>query len=250
MKILAICGSPRKGNSYAALKSIQEKFPEIDFKILMLNEMNLEKCRGCYVCFLKGEQYCPLKDDRDMIIKEMFDADGVIWASPVYTNHITSLMKNYIDRLGFIAHRPCFFGKYAMVMANCAGFGADKANDYMKGILSVYGFGVVSDLELYIATKSELENRTNHEKTLKAFDTFFAEINKRKGALPEPTLTQLIYFNIFKAISEWNKDEGKADYEFYKDKNDYLYDTKISFFKKFLANRISGKEIKKMMKDR
>jgi len=78
MKILAICGSHHKGNCYSILNTIKENYPTIDYKLMMLNEVNLEQCRGCYVCIAKGEQYCPLKDDRDMIIKEMLDADGVV----------------------------------------------------------------------------------------------------------------------------------------------------------------------------
>ncbi len=250
MKILAICGSPHKGNCYSVLNSIKENYPNIDFKLLMLNEVNLENCRGCYVCFLKGEENCPLKDDRDMIIKEILDADGTVFASPVYTNHISALMKQFIDRLGYVAHRPCFFDKYAMVMAICAGFGAKEANKYMNGIFSVFGFSVVSSLELQIATKSETEKKYTHEKTIEAFDTFIAGIKKRQRKRPTPTLTQLVYFNIFKSISEWNKEAGVADYKFYKDKTDYFYDTKINFFKKMLAKRISGRIIKKMKKNR
>ena len=137
MKLLAICGSPHKGNTYSLLKSVEDNISNIDYKLLMLNESNLEMCRGCYTCVLKGEQKCPIKDDRDMILKEISAADGIVFASPVHVNHITALMKHFIDRLGYIAHRPCFYGKYAMVMAICGGFGADKANEYMNGI---FGF--------------------------------------------------------------------------------------------------------------
>ncbi len=250
MKTLAICGSPHKGNCYSVLNTIKENYPTIDFKLLMLNEMNLEDCRGCYVCFLKGEENCPLKDDRDTIIKEILDADGVIFASPVYVNHISALMKKFIDRLGYVAHRPCFFDKYAMVMAICAGFGAKEANKYMNGILSVFGFNVVSSLELQIATNSEQEKKYTYEKTTNAFDTFISKIKEGQGTIPTPTITQLVYFKIFKAVSEWNKKAGIADYQFYKDKTDYFYNTKINFFKKMLAKRISGKIIRKMMKNR
>jgi len=248
MKILAICGSPHRGNCYSVLNSIKENYPDIDYKLLMLSEVNLEPCRGCYVCFLKGEENCPLKDDRDMIIKEMLEADGIVFASPVYVNHITALMKHFIDRLGFMPHRPRLFDKYAMVMAICGGFGADKANEYMHGIFSTFGINVVSSLELRIATKSEEEKIYTHEQTMKAFDTFIARI--KKGQRNAPTMTQLVMFNIFKAISEWNKEAGKADYEFYKDKTEFFYDAKINPFKKMLAKRIAGKEIKKMMKNR
>jgi len=70
MRILAICGSPRKGNTYKVMKTIQDSFPEIEYKILMLKDLNFELCRGCYSCVVKGEEYCPIKDNRDMIIAD------------------------------------------------------------------------------------------------------------------------------------------------------------------------------------
>ncbi|MDY6966804.1 MAG: NAD(P)H-dependent oxidoreductase [Halobacteriota archaeon] len=250
MKMLAICGSPHRGNCYSVLNKIKEDNPDIDFKLIMLGEVDLKQCKGCYLCVLRGEEFCPLKDDRDTIIQEISDADGIILASPVNVNHVSSLMKQFIDRLGYLGHRPRFYDKYVMVMAIGAGFGADKANEYMSGIFSVFGFNVVSSLELYIASKAERDSTYNHEKTADAFNTFITSIKEGQGKKPSPNLTQLIYFNIFKAVSELNKEEGKSDYEFYKDKDEYYYDTKISFFKKMIAKRISGKKIAKMSKNR
>lgn len=215
----------------------------------MLHELNLEQCRGCYVCVLQGEQHCPIKDDRDMIIKEMLDADGIIFSTPAYVNHVCALMKNFIDRLGYYAHRPCFHDKYAMVMATCAGFGAKEANEYMSGILNVFGFNVVSSLELKTGLKSEKRKTYNHEKTVEAFDIFLEGIENGSQAPPAPSVTQLVFFNIFNTISEINKETGKADYQFYKDKTDYFYDVKINFFKKMMAKRIVEKLIKKIMEN-
>ena len=107
MKILAICGSPKKGNTYSALNDIKENYPDIDFKILMLKDVNLKPCLGCYVCVKLGEDKCPLKDDREKIVKEMLDADGVLFASPVYTMQITSLMKNYFKLKNFLTPHSC-----------------------------------------------------------------------------------------------------------------------------------------------
>ena len=53
MKILAICGSPRKGNTYSALRSIQDNFPDVDFEIIMLKDIHFEPCKGCYTCFAR-----------------------------------------------------------------------------------------------------------------------------------------------------------------------------------------------------
>jgi hypothetical protein len=130
-------------------------------------------------------------------------------------------------------------------MAVCGGFGADKANKYMNDIVSTFGFNVVSSLELQISTKSEEEKAYNHEKTMKAFDTFITAI--KKGKRNTPTMTQLVMFHLFKSISELDKEYFEADYQYYKDKTDFYYDTKLNFFKKMLAKRIVRKEIKKIL---
>ena len=64
MKILAICGSPRKGQTYKILNSINEKYPNIDYEVLMLKDNNLKDCYGCYACINLGPDKCPLKDDK------------------------------------------------------------------------------------------------------------------------------------------------------------------------------------------
>ena len=38
-----------------------------------------------------------------------------------------------------------------------------------------------------------------------------------------------------------DKENMTADYEYYKDKTDYYYDTKIPFYKKFITKRIVKK---------
>ena len=90
MKILAICGSQRKGNTFSVLNSVREEFPDVDYEILMLKDMDLKDCVGCYVCINRGPEKCPLKDDRDVILKKMEDADGVVFATPTNTRHVTA----------------------------------------------------------------------------------------------------------------------------------------------------------------
>ena len=243
MKILAICGSPHRGNCYSVLNSIKGNYPTFDFKLLMLSELNLEQCRGCYVCFLKGEENCPLKDDRDMIIKEMLDADGLVFASPVYSHMISATMKNFFDRLGFYAHRPRFFDKYAMTIVTCSGYGAEEAIKYMDKMLGVFGFNLVPPLELQfqpgkISEKNKIEN---HSKTTDAFSTFIARIEE--GERDKPSLGMLIPFKVFKYVSEIGKDVMKADYEYYKDKTNFYYDVKIPFYKKMITQKVVKKII-------
>lgn len=248
MKILAICGSPHRGNTYSILNTIQEDYPDIDFRLLMLNELNLERCRGCYACVRLGEEKCPLKDDRDMIVKEMLDADGTLFASSVHVNNITSLMKEFIGRTGYEGHRPRFYDKYAMVMSVCGMFGAKEANEYMDDMFTQFGFNVVSALELQVAIKSEKESKYNREKTRKAFDTFIDRI--KSGQRNKPTMGQMIRFHIFKTISEYNKEYFVADYEYYKDKTDIVAGEKVGFMKRKLAKILALKTLGEFMKNR
>jgi multimeric flavodoxin WrbA len=247
MKILAICGSPRKGNTYSVLNSIKEHHPDIDFNILQLKEMNFEFCRGCYACVKRGEEKCPIKDDRDLIIKEMLDADGLLLASPVYSHMVSATMKNFFDRFGYYGHRPNFFDKYAMSIVTCHGYGAEDAIKYMDKMLSVFGFNMFKSLELQVrpGKTPEKMKRENHEKTMQAFDGFIARI--KKGGRDTPPLSMLIPFNIFKAIAILDKNVMQADYEYYKDKGDYYYDVKIPFYKKFVADRVTKSILNKII---
>ncbi|MEP2934864.1 MAG: NAD(P)H-dependent oxidoreductase [Gilvibacter sp.] len=244
IKIVAICGSPQKGNTYNILKLLKQSNSEIDFKILMLHELNLKDCLGCYSCINMGEESCPLKDDRDIIIEEMKAADATIFASPTYARMISSLMKKFVERISYISHRPIFFGKYAMALVTCAGFGADLTSKYLVENFTQSGFSFVPSLELKVATKSKTETEYNQIKALKAYEKLINAIKSHKKF--DPSFGQLVYFNIFKSIAEMNKLKGWADYSFYKDKEDYYYDVKIPFLKNKLAKWIAGREVKKM----
>jgi multimeric flavodoxin WrbA len=233
MKLLAICGSPRKGNTYKALNVLSDALPHIDFEILHLAHMNLEFCKGCYGCVLRGESTCPLNDDREMILGKVSEADGLILVSPVYSQMVSALMKNFIDRLGYLAHRPRFFEKYAMSMVTCSGYGAKDALQYMDKMLTVYGFNLAPSLELQVHP-GKVDEKT-------AIEILIAKIVK--GERDKPTLNRMVPFNIFKYVSRLDKDLMPADYAYYKDKGDYYYDAKIPFYKKFIAKRVSDKII-------
>ncbi len=244
IKIAAICGSPQRGNTYGILKMLKESNTEIDFNIIMLSELNLTDCLACYSCIDKGEENCPLKDDRDIILEAMNEADATIFASPTYARAISALMKKFIERTSYLAHRPPYFGKYAMALSTCAGFGADHTTKFLREHFTQCGFEFVSSLELKIASKTEKETAHNRVIALKEYGKLLRAIQTHEEH--KPSLGQLVYFNIFKGISEMNKAKGWADYRFYKDKKDFYYDIKIPFVKNRIAKWIANREIKKM----
>jgi len=243
MKIVALCGSPRKGNTYSVLNVIKESFPEIDYKILMLKDLNFEMCKGCYTCVLRGEEKCPIKDDRDLIVEEITDADAVIFASPAHSHMVSAIMKNFFDRFGFLAHRPRFFDKYAMSLTTGSGYGAEFAIQYMDKMAGIFGFNIVPSLDLNVrpGKVKEEDKQFNTEKTIEATRILLSRIEK--GKRTKPTLNFLVPFQIFKLISKIDSKTFSADYEYYKDKKDFFYDTKINPLKTMIAKKIARKTI-------
>jgi len=209
----------------------------------MLSDLNFSLCKGCYGCVIRGEDKCPIKDDRDLISNELIEADGLILASPVYSHMVSALMKNFFDRFGYLAHRPQFFDKFALSMVTCSGYGAEDALKYMEKMLSVFGFNLAPSLELQIhpgkvPEESKIKNR---EKTIQAVKALVEKIEK--GERDKPSLNLMVPFSIFKYVSRLDKNLMPADYEYYKDKGDYYYDVKIPFYKKIIAKRVTEKII-------
>lgn len=99
MKILSICGSPRKGNSEAILLKLQEilKKKGIENEIILLRKKKINRCLGC-VEYCNHKLKCRIKDDMQGIMDKMEEADGFVFASPSYFNMPTGLLKDFIDR--------------------------------------------------------------------------------------------------------------------------------------------------------
>lgn len=99
MKVLGIGGSPRKGGNTDTLLS---RFTEgtvsrgAEVKILSACRLKINGCLHCDACFKKG--VCKVKDDMQMIYRELETADGIVLASPLHFMTVTAQMKALIDR--------------------------------------------------------------------------------------------------------------------------------------------------------
>ena len=111
-KVTVFIGSPRKQATYQAVQEFEKNlksYAEIDFEYVFLNDYNLGNCKGCCLCFNKGEEYCPLKDDRDLLLEKMNNSDGVIFATPNYAFQVTALMKNFSGPAELCFTQTAFF---------------------------------------------------------------------------------------------------------------------------------------------
>jgi len=99
MKILSICGSPRKGNSEAILNKLKEIFEKIGIEneIILLREKNIKRCNGC-VEYCNKNLKCKHDDDMAGIMKKMLEADGYVFVLPNYFAMPPGLFKDFIDK--------------------------------------------------------------------------------------------------------------------------------------------------------
>lgn len=103
MKILGICGSPKKNNSTTlfALNKVLESANKsgVETELLNLAEFNYSGCIDCGFC--RKQLDCSQKDDyQEKIIPILNNPEigGFIFASPVYFGGVSAQMKAFIDR--------------------------------------------------------------------------------------------------------------------------------------------------------
>lgn len=241
MKILAIICSLRKKNTLEAVKKLEDAHmshcEDAEYEYLFLKDMNLKLCNGCFLCISKGEDKCPLKDDRDMIIKKIEAADCIVFAGPNYVMNVNWLTKNLIDRFAYNLHRPMYFDKRFIMLVTSGNYmGAKQAMNALSNLAS--GGKIIGRLLLYTAPelsrkKLSKQDRAFERKTKKIFrklDMNYAH---------KPPFMYLFWFASFKALHDANKNTLPADYEFYKDK-EYFIDSQLSSLQKLIIKTFSA----------
>lgn len=97
MKIVIINGSPRKGNTVAAIDAfIEGASGANEIEVICADKLDISPCKGCGACgCTKG---CVAKDDTNPTIDKIAAADMVVYASPVYWWGITAQAKLVMDK--------------------------------------------------------------------------------------------------------------------------------------------------------
>jgi multimeric flavodoxin WrbA len=237
-KVTVFVGSARKKHTYAAaaqfLSNLQS-MGDVEVEIVRLSDYRIEACRGCKVCFEKGEVYCPLKDDRDVLIEKMMASDGVVFASPNYAFQVSAIMKTFLDRLAFICHRPRFFGKpYTTIVAQGI-YGGAKIVDYMDFLANALGFDVVKGCCITTLEPMTDKQQSKIDKTLLTQARQYTARLEKPG-YPMPKLIDLMFFRMSRTKMRLELDDSSLDYRYYADKgwfeSDFYYDARLGVLKK------------------
>jgi len=241
-RVTAFVGSARKRHTYhAALQFLDglKALGGVEYEIVALSDHHLGVCRGCRACMDKGEEWCPLKDDRDMLIEKIMASDGVVFATPNYSFQVSAIMKIFLDRIGFAFHRPRFFGKTSTNIVAQGIYGGDKIVKYLDFVGYGLGFNTVKG-----SCIRSIEPVT--EKRQKATQQTLAKHSKRfherlmGPAYPAPTFMDLMIFRMARQSIRLMLDEGSRDHIYYKDKgwfeSDFYYPARLGVTKKLAGS--------------
>ena len=222
MKILALIGSYRKkGNTARIVQLIEARMQALavehntplDFETLFLGDLDIRPCRGCRACFDRGEEACPLQDAIPLIRAKMDAADALLLASPVYVDDVSGLVKNWMDRLAYLCHRPALGGKCAYPLATVGSSNAGHALRTMNTALLTWGYHLVGQMGLKMGALATAEELLRYQPAAnKVADKLFCAVTQQHAL--NPTFISLMAFKIQQLA--WQREPpGSWDYGYW-----------------------------------
>ena len=99
VKIIAICGSPRRdGNSATLLQQAVAGARQAGAQVeeVFLRDYKISPCLEIYNCIKNGE--CAIRDDFPDILAKLESSTGIILASPIFFYTVSAHTKIFMDR--------------------------------------------------------------------------------------------------------------------------------------------------------
>ena len=123
-KIIALNGSGRKnGNSASILKAflegVQSTGEDLAVEYVDIFDLDYKGCRGCQGCILKTRKGigCVQQDGASTLLQRMREADGLVFASPVYFWELSAQLRALLERYiypGALDHHQEIMTLYTM----------------------------------------------------------------------------------------------------------------------------------------
>ena len=123
-RVLALVGSPRvRGNTDILVTELLRgaKDAGARTKKIYLNRLKITPCQACYRCLKTGR--CPIDDDMQRLYDLIYDADAIVFGTPIYWWTVSAQTKLCLDRwFAFLDadYNSRIKGKSAAVIAVCA----------------------------------------------------------------------------------------------------------------------------------
>lgn len=245
MKILVLTGSYRRnGNTDQITGLIKEHLQQearrqqvlLEIETIYLGQQHLQFCRGCRICYNRGEEHCPIQDDLLAIKARMAAADGIILASPVYVDDVSGIMKTFIDRLCHVCHRPQFAGKVAYLVATTGSSRTGKTLETMSMALRTWGFHIAgqSGYKMGALMKREETQARFEAQADRAAKQLFTALSRQ--TYRRPAFFELMMFKIQQMSWKTKGEPGTVDYRYWEQQG--WFDSGRTFFIQHEASRL------------
>lgn len=159
MNIIAISGSPRRGNTEFVLKRFLLGAEKLGHKVelVLLREKRIERCCGCLECDKEGK--CHIVDDMSIIGERMRSNELIVFGSPVYYSTVSGLMKDFFDRMNpFYSNKQLGGKSLVSVYVGAQPNMPDKALAIMETMANSMGMNLVGDLYISAERPQDVEN--------------------------------------------------------------------------------------------
>jgi multimeric flavodoxin WrbA len=109
MKKICILNGSRSDNGQALDKYLERlegilESRKYEVTRLVLRDMDIRYCHGCWDCWVKTPGECVIKDDSSRVLQAIIDSDFVLTASPVVMGFTSSVLKRAKDRFIPLIH--------------------------------------------------------------------------------------------------------------------------------------------------
>lgn len=226
--VTAFVGSARKqGVTHRATRRFLENleaFGDVRSELVFLSDHDIGLCRGCKACFIRGEELCPLHDDRDLLLGKIAASDGVVIASLVYAFQVSAHVKAFLDRLGFAFHRPRFHGKaYTSIVVEGLYGGRDVVR-YLDLVGRGLGFNVVRGSRIVARKNPDTAREPMLDAERRRMEEVLARQARRLHAqlagppFPGPTLLQLFAFRMARTSIRLELAPDRRDHAYYRER--------------------------------
>jgi len=144
MIIVGICGSPRKQATEHVLEEALRMLEEQGFETRFWTVRGkwVDYCAHCDYCL--KDKVCVVQDDVQELYALLAEAQGIIFASPVYNGGVSAQTKAVMDRMRALvaADKNFFRGKVGMGIV----VGGDRAGGQEFALMQIHAFYIIQGM--------------------------------------------------------------------------------------------------------
>jgi multimeric flavodoxin WrbA len=217
MRIISLLATPHglKGNTAGLLEHVMEgaRGAGAAVETIVLPGGTIGPCKACDVCHKTG--VCPQKDDFEPIKAKIFEAEGLVLATPNYIFHVSAQLKAFIDRCCGVIHTMAFDGKYGASIVTSGGGDEEPIAEYMNRFLITTGISPVGAVWATMGGIADGQFPDDIKEEAAALGARLVESCRSKAAIPSAEDAKEEFRQRMQMLVQFRKDEWPYEHEYW-----------------------------------